>query len=68
MISFNYWSIVKAENDEIDFSPLKEWVGEMIKIVYLENPDITQTEQGESDVEIGTLDEVKEDRIIINYD
>lgn len=59
-------TIIKAENGEINFLPLKEYIGEMIKIIYLENPDINQTAEGDSIVIVGTITNV--DKEMITYD
>ena len=62
-------TIIKADKDgTINFLPLSDSIGELIKIIYLENPDITQTEEGESLVIVGTITNVTKERITYDLD
>lgn len=48
--------VVKAENDTIDYSPLKDYVGDIIKILYL--PDENFEAIGDAEVEVCVITHV----------
>lgn len=49
--------VIKRKNGEIDYTPLKEYIGDLIKVVYL--PDEDPEVLGEAEVEVGTITRIE---------
>lgn len=50
-------------NDVLDFGPLKDYVGDLIKVVYLESEDPDIYEHGNASVEVGIITKVNDDGV-----